>query len=156
LTHAKPAVQAFAQLPQCSGVVRGTQPVPQSARSFGQLGPPAVPLAPAWELPALPPLIVPPLALPPGNNLALEVSGSFETTNGTMLREAAIAGMGLAILPRFMIADALKTGALDAFVPRPFGVYAVRSGRRIAPKLVSELVRSLEMAFRGSVWSERG
>jgi DNA-binding transcriptional LysR family regulator len=43
----------------------------------------------------------------PHGKVQLDVSGSFETSNGTMLREAAVAGLGLAILPRFMVADAL-------------------------------------------------
>jgi DNA-binding transcriptional LysR family regulator len=89
--------------------------------------------------------------------IALEVRGSFETTNGAMLREAVLAGMGLAVLPRFMIADALAKGqietVLDDFAARPLGIYAVRSGRRSPPKLVAELLRKVESAFRGALWS---
>lgn len=88
--------------------------------------------------------------------IRLDLSGSLETTSGFMLREAAIAGLGLAILPRFMISDALEAGlletVLDEYAPRPIGIYAVRSGRRTAPRLVTELVRALEAAFRTPKW----
>ncbi|HET9954962.1 MAG TPA: LysR substrate-binding domain-containing protein [Polyangiaceae bacterium] len=91
-----------------------------------------------------------------GGRVPLELTGSFETTNGTMLREAAIAGAGLAILPRFMIADALRAGTLetvlDSFGPRPMGIYAVRSGRPTPPKLVAELIAAFEAAFQGPDW----
>jgi DNA-binding transcriptional LysR family regulator len=92
----------------------------------------------------------------PRGRVAVDVRGGFETNNGTMLREAAIAGLGLAILPRFMIAEALEAGALqtvlDAYAPRPIGIYAVRSGRRAAPRLVTALVDELERAFRSPRW----
>jgi DNA-binding transcriptional LysR family regulator len=85
--------------------------------------------------------------------VALEVGGNFETSNGTMLREAAIAGLGLTILPRFMIASALESGelqtVLDDFAPRPLGLYAVRSGKRAAPALSKRLLDVLASAFRG-------
>jgi DNA-binding transcriptional LysR family regulator len=88
--------------------------------------------------------------------IRLDLNGSLETTSGLMLREAAIAGLGLAILPRFMISDALEAGlletVLDEYAPRPIGIYAVRSGRRTAPRLVTELVRTLEAAFRTPKW----
>lgn len=88
--------------------------------------------------------------------MPLEVRGSFETTNGTMLREAAIAGVGLAILPRFMVADALLSGALRSvlaeFAPRPLAIHAVRSGGRTAAPLLKSFVHELEQAFRGLAW----
>ena len=45
--------------------------------------------------------------------LEIGVQGNFESTNGTMLREAAIAGLGLTILPRFMTFDAVRGGLLE-------------------------------------------
>lgn len=89
--------------------------------------------------------------------LDVPVHGNFETTNGTMLREAAIAGMGIAILPRFMTYDALELGllerVLDAFAPAPIGIYAVRAGRRALPQRVGELVHFLEREFRRQPWA---
>lgn len=92
----------------------------------------------------------------PNGRLGLALGGSFETTNGSMLREAVIEGIGIAILPRFMVADAIADGrirtVLDAFAPRPLGIYAVRSGKRTAPPLVAALLDVLSEAFRTSAW----
>lgn len=90
----------------------------------------------------------------------LAVDGNFETTNGTMLREAALAGIGVTILPRFMTYEALQRGqlerVLDEFTPPPMGIYAVRSGRRAPPPLVGELLQFLEQELRRQPWaSER-
>lgn len=92
-----------------------------------------------------------------GKRLDLRLDGTFQTTNGTMLREAAIAGVGLAILPRFMIHDAVAEGRLQTvlapFAPRPMGIYAVRSGKRQAPPLVAELIRALEKDLSRQEWA---
>jgi DNA-binding transcriptional LysR family regulator len=92
----------------------------------------------------------------PKGKIELSVRGPFETTSGTMLREAALAGIGLAMLPRFMVARALDEGrlvtVLDEFAPRPLGIYAVRSGRRVAPTLVKQLIDSLQSAFEKAPW----
>jgi DNA-binding transcriptional LysR family regulator len=94
-----------------------------------------------------------------GGRMDLSVEGNLETTNGTMIREAAIAGVGLAILPRFMTFEAVGAGllerVLEPFAPPPIGIYAIRSGRRAGPPLVAALVQVLERAFRGQPWSSR-
>src|SRR5690606_6140206 len=48
-----------------------------------------------------------------GGRIRFEPEASFETNAGLMLREAAIAGLGLAMLPRFMIHDELRRGSLE-------------------------------------------
>lgn len=89
-----------------------------------------------------------------GRRLELGVRGNFETTSGTMLRESAIAGLGIAILPRFMTFDAVRSGSLvrvlEAFVPPPIGIYAVRAGR---PKAAPSSQRSWTRSQRRSASS---
>ena len=95
----------------------------------------------------------------PRGRVPLAVGGSFDTNNGTMLREAAIAGLGLAILPHFMVAPALERGELEVvlqeFAPKPLGLYAVRSGKRAPPALLKSLLDVLAAAFREGGWRER-
>lgn len=88
---------------------------------------------------------------------AIDVRSNFETTNGTMLREAAVAGMGLAMLPRFMTHEALARRKLEIvlgdYARRPMGIYAVRAGKRAAPPLVAALLKVLERALRDEPWA---
>lgn len=88
--------------------------------------------------------------------LELGVQGNLQTTNGTMLREAAIAGLGLAILPRFMTFEALSAGrlerVLEEFSPPAIGIYAVRVGRLRPSPLIEGLTDALERSFRLQPW----
>ncbi|MEC5406305.1 LysR family transcriptional regulator [Paraburkholderia sp. MPAMCS5] len=58
-----------------------------------------------------------------------EVHGPLRANNGELVREAAVAGLGIVRLPEFIVADALRSGqlvtVLDDFLPSPTGVYAV-------------------------------
>lgn len=45
------------------------------------------------------------------------IRGRIRVNNGEAMRDAAIAGLGLAILPRFIAADALRDGRLVAVLP---------------------------------------
>jgi DNA-binding transcriptional LysR family regulator len=88
--------------------------------------------------------------------IRVPVSGSLATGNGTMLREAAAQGIGLAMLPRFMVDEDLRSGrlvtVLDDFAPRPLGIYAVHaSGRTPAPRLRA-LLDVLAAEFRSPRW----
>jgi DNA-binding transcriptional LysR family regulator len=51
-------------------------------------------------------------------DLSVPVSGRFRVNNGEALLEAALAGLGLAILPAFMSAPALADGRLTEVLPR--------------------------------------
>lgn len=90
--------------------------------------------------------------------IPVPVRGSFEASDGTLLREAAIAGMGLAMLPRFMIHEALADGrlvsVLDPFAPRPLGIHALSVGRRATPGRLKDLVDTLARAFRTPAWAK--
>ena len=96
----------------------------------------------------------------PKGRIRVEPRGSFETTSGAMLRAAAVVGMGVAMLPRFMIAEALSTGALvtvlDQYAPRPIGIYAVRRGGRAAPPLLAQLIDEFSAALRNAAWQAKG
>ncbi len=49
-----------------------------------------------------------------GEVRSIKVSGCLRVNNGEVLREAAIAGQGLAVLPTFIAGEALSRGLLDA------------------------------------------
>lgn len=60
---------------------------------------------------------------------SFEVLGPLRANNGELIRDAAVAGLGIVRLPDFIVADALRSGrlvtVLDEFLPSPTGVYAV-------------------------------
>jgi DNA-binding transcriptional LysR family regulator len=88
--------------------------------------------------------------------VAIAVKSNFAASNGTMIREAAAAGLGLCVLPRFMVAEDLAEGrlvsVLEAFLRRPVGIYAVHAAGRRPPARVRALIDALAAAFRRSPW----
>jgi len=78
----------------------------------------------------------------------IEVSGSLSTNNGEVLKDAAINGMGITLLPTFIVAEALEKGQLKEilcdFVPIPFGLYAMRLSRKYTPTKVSTFIDYLK------------
>jgi DNA-binding transcriptional LysR family regulator len=77
--------------------------------------------------------------------------------NGEAMREAAIAGLGLAVLPAFVIADALRAGQLVDAAPtlRPLGqfIWAMYPHSRHPSRKVRVIIEHLRKAFReGEPW----
>jgi DNA-binding transcriptional LysR family regulator len=89
--------------------------------------------------------------------IQVPVRGTFAASSGAILREAAIGGLGLAVLPRFLIHEALASGALetvlDEHAPRPIGIYAVQPGERARPARIGRLVELLAKRFRRAPWA---
>ena len=58
--------------------------------------------------------------------------GTFEADNGEALRDAAAAGLGITVLPSFILAPALESGALEpiltVFALPERGLYVLRHG----------------------------
>ena len=79
----------------------------------------------------------------------VEVSGSLSTNNGDVLKEAAIQGLGIVMMPTFIVEDALADGRLKAilqdYCPVPFGLYAVRPSREFTPERVRILIEFLRV-----------
>lgn len=89
----------------------------------------------------------------PGNKpLAVGVTGRMRVNNGELLKDAAIAGMGITYLPTFIVEAALEAGqlvtVLDAFLPEPLALSAVypqhRQGSRPVQVLIEFLRERLE------------
>lgn len=91
---------------------------------------------------------------------AVAMRGRITANNGEVMRDAAIAGLGLALLPLFIVADALRTGilidALPSEQPVPDTIYAVYPKTRHVPRKVRALVDHLVAAFAGRLPWEVG
>lgn len=75
------------------------------------------------------------------------IKSRFTANNGEISRDAAIAGLGLAVLPLFMVAEALRTGQLVNAMPdlilEPIPIYAVYPPTRHVPKKIRMLIDHL-------------
>ena len=85
---------------------------------------------------------------------SVTVQGPLRANNSEVVRDAALAGLGLALLPDFSAAPALRNGRLREVLPawRPIGffgdaVYAVRPWSPSTPKAVQALVAHLRGAL---------
>lgn len=81
------------------------------------------------------------------------------TNNGEVMRDLAIAGLGLAILPLFIVADALRSGALIHVLPDerplPDTIYAVYPSTRHVSRRVRALVDYLGQRLAdGAPWEQ--
>ena len=91
-----------------------------------------------------------------GQKLAVPVTGSFAANNSEALREGALAGLGIALLPDFSALAALRAGKLVKLLPdwQPVGsfgeqIYAVRPYSPQVPRAVQALVAYLRDALAG-------
>jgi len=102
---------------------------------------------PAWQL------------LPRTGTLAdkvtVPVAGPFSANNSEVLREAALAGLGIALLPDFSAQAALAAGRLQRVLPgwRPVGsfgehLYAIRPYSAYVPRAVQALVAYLRESLQ--------
>ncbi|WP_413728247.1 LysR family transcriptional regulator [Sodalis sp. RH19] len=78
----------------------------------------------------------------PSGKVIVRVDGALRANNGYLLREAALAGMGIVREPEFVVGEALAEGrlvqVLPDWSPPPVGVYAVYTSRNhLAPKVRS-------------------
>ena len=76
-----------------------------------------------------------------------QLTSRFTANSGEMNRDAAIAGLGLSVLPLFMVAEALRTGQLINAMPHlelePIPIYAVYPPTRHVPKKIRMLIDHL-------------
>jgi DNA-binding transcriptional LysR family regulator len=88
----------------------------------------------------------------------IEISGSLSANNGEVLKEAAVQGLGITLLPTFIAEDALQDGRLKEILrryrPKPFGLYAVRPSRQFTPARVRLLIEYLKEQFADQWGSE--
>ncbi len=89
-----------------------------------------------------------------GEEIRVQVRGQFCANNGEVLRQAAVAGMGIVLLPDFEVQDELLRGELVALLPEysalAVSVYAVYPSRQFLPEktraLVDFLIRELQVS----------
>ncbi len=128
---------------------RGTPDAPQALAAHDCLHYLRPGDAPAWQLA---PLAADGTA---GAKLTVPIAGPFAANNSEALREAALAGLGIALLPDFSAQAALRSGKLVQVLPgwRPEGsfgehLYAIRPYSPYLPRAVQALVAHLREALK--------
>ena len=102
---------------------------------------------PAWTLEPMKPELG-------GERVTVQVSGSLAANNSEALRDAALAGLGIALLPDFTAQDSLRAGKLVQVLPdwKPVGafaeqLYAIRPYSAHVPRAVTAFVSYLRQAL---------
>lgn len=87
-----------------------------------------------------------------GQPLHVPVRGSLTATDGAVLRAAALAGIGIAVLPSFMVADDLADGRLVPLLERfrraEIGIHAMLAHRTGTPRRIRALLDHLVDHFK--------
>lgn len=100
-------------------------------------------VAPYWQFAS---------AEPGGSMQQIVVRGRTHLNNGESMRDAAIAGLGLTVLPLFIAAPALRDGRLLAVLPKtppsPDTIYAVYPQTRYVSRAVRALIDMLVAGFQ--------
>jgi len=81
----------------------------------------------------------------------VDIKSSLSANNAEVLKRCAIEGMGITLLPRFVVEDALSDGRLRqvmaSYTPTPSALYAVRPSRRFVPARVRLFIDFLRESF---------
>lgn len=91
---------------------------------------------------------------------AMPVRGNFSATDGTVLRQAALAGLGLVVLPSFMVAPDVAAGRLALVLEgarrAEIGIYGVVAKARGLPLRTRALLDFLSRWFAQVDWERPG
>ncbi len=105
--------------------------------------------APAWQLTLMA------AGSDPAPKRTVPIAGPFAANNSEALREAALAGLGIALLPDFSAQAALRSGKLVQVLPdwQPVGsfgeqLYAIRPYSPYVPRAVQALVAWLRQGLQ--------
>ena len=87
-----------------------------------------------------------------GVSKGVEVNGPLRANNGELIRDAAVAGLGIVRLPDFIVADAVGSGllvtVLEEFLPSAATVYAVYPQHRQSSVTIRVFVEFLRGELR--------
>jgi DNA-binding transcriptional LysR family regulator len=93
-----------------------------------------------------------------GEEQAIRVQGRFESNYGELLRDASVAGEGIAIHSLWHVADDLRAGRLDVVLPNcrlaTTAISAVMPQRRLVPPRVGAFVDFLVSRFGDAPWEK--
>lgn len=91
-----------------------------------------------------------------GGEIAVRVRGRVETNYGELVRDSAVAGLGIAVHSSWHVCEDLRSGRLVQVLPEypivDSGIYAVMPQRRLVPPRVRAFVDFLAEKFADPPW----
>lgn len=91
--------------------------------------------------------------------IVASVTSRIDIANGDAVREAAIAGLGVAVLPTFIVHDAVRRGALSIILENhmkpPIAMYAVHPSKRNQTARARAFIDFLVEQFAGEAFWDR-
>lgn len=95
----------------------------------------------------------------PEGPLAVEVPASLSINSSISLRDAALAELGLVLMPEFVVAQELRDGRLEAvltsYEPEPLQIYALHPHGRFVPRRVRLFLDTLREHVSAAGWRAR-
>ncbi|HSC80719.1 MAG TPA: LysR family transcriptional regulator [Chitinolyticbacter sp.] len=86
-----------------------------------------------------------------GGDVAIPVSGTLRINDDEALSQAVLGGLGLALLPTFIVGKDLQAGrlveVLPGYVPTEFFIYAIHLPNRHLPSKVRSFIHYLQTCF---------
>jgi len=86
-----------------------------------------------------------------GKNFTVHVKGTFRANNSDAVRQMALAGSGIMVLPKWMSQPHIQNGELEVilqeYAPQGFPIQAVYPPNRYVPSKVRSFVSFLQQAF---------
>jgi DNA-binding transcriptional LysR family regulator len=90
------------------------------------------------------------------DSVSIPVDSHFESTNGGVLKSAALAGVGLVVLPSFMVMSELASGklvrVLEEYKGPAFSIAAVYTPAKRVPRNVRSFIDLLVRHFEKPAW----
>ncbi|WP_431121665.1 LysR family transcriptional regulator [Variovorax paradoxus] len=96
-----------------------------------------------------------------GRSVSIAVRGALSSNETSVLREAALAGAGIVMLPTYFVGDELACGALVRLLPdhepEALGIHAVILSRQHQPRPLKLLIDFLAERFGGALapWDQK-
>ncbi|MEM8637778.1 MAG: LysR family transcriptional regulator [Cyanobacteria bacterium P01_G01_bin.54] len=91
-----------------------------------------------------------------GQQQAVKIHCRYYSNNGEVLRDAAIQGIGIALLPMFLVGEALRSGQLQMVMPNyclpPLTAYVAYPANRHLSAKVQHLTTFLQDWFKMPCW----
>ncbi|WP_367849217.1 LysR family transcriptional regulator [Rhodoferax sp. WC2427] len=91
-----------------------------------------------------------------GENVRVPVSGPFQSNETTVLLHAALGGAGIALLPSYLVSEAVRDGRLVHLLPdcepEVLGIHASYLSRKHQPLLLRTLLDFLAQECAGAPW----